>query len=96
MKNDVSLLETLLDEISTRFLDMPTATDARSYLKALVMCIVRNSELACSLRKTPKSLNRCCDAAETVLADNSSDVESLRVAVDLVVGNSIMSRLTSK
>lgn len=95
MKNDVGLVEALLDEISTRFLDMSTVTDALSYLKAL-MCIVRNSELACSLRKTPKSLNRCCDSAETALANKSSDVESLRVAVDLVVGDSIMSQLTSQ
>lgn len=90
MKNDARLVESIFAESSNRICDQSTTdtTDAAAHLEALLL-IVRNSEVACVLRKIPDTLTECCESIKSAMANGSMDrqAESLRTVVQLLIGH---------
>lgn len=86
MKTDSWLIESILDMTSVRICEQHACSSG--YIEVLLW-IVRNPELAASLRKVPVALNRCCENIEGGTGGSSSlekQACSLRTAVEILIG----------
>lgn len=91
MKTDAMLIEAVFQQASGRMCDGETAsTESSAYIDAL-LSIIRNTELAATLRTIPKALAKCCETFESamiMISNNTLERQAvtLRTAVELLIG----------